>query len=157
MANYPCADCGTMVDTAGTGTCSKCGSKRPFKCSKCGRKVNLDGIFKPEKLTFSGKPLYCIDCGSDVEQVKCASCGLELMRSSGVEVPKDGEIKVYHKKCLEEQQAMYKRLMPLFCLVAAVLVGYLFWMFHPPVYITIIAGLAGIGIGKFIADKVLPH
>lgn len=157
MANYPCAECDNMVETKGIGTCPKCGCKKPFKCSKCGKQIGLDFVYKPEKLTFSGKPLYCLDCGSDVEQVPCARCGKTLIRSTGVERPIDGVIKVYHKECLEQQSKIYTFVMPIIVFVTGIAVGYAAWMLTHAWYGLTVGALLGAGIGKAAADKFLPN
>ncbi|MGM9993069.1 MAG: hypothetical protein ACI376_09565 [Candidatus Bruticola sp.] len=157
MANYPCAECGSMVETAGLGACKKCGSKKPFKCSKCGKQVGLDYVYKPDKLTFSGKPLYCLDCGADVEQVPCARCGKTLIRSTGVERPVDGVIKVYHKECIEQQSKIYKYVMPIIVIVGAITIGYAAYMILHSLGGAVLGALIGATLGKVGADKYLPN
>lgn len=157
MANYPCAECGSMVETTGTGTCKKCGSKKPFKCSKCGKQIGLESVYKPEKLTFSGKPLYCIDCGADVQQVPCARCGKTLIRSTGVERPIDGVIKIYHKECIEQQSKIYTYVMPIVVFVAGVVLGYAGFMLTHAWWGTLICGVFGLILGKAAADKFLSN
>ncbi|MBQ7502973.1 hypothetical protein IJT93_09775 [bacterium] len=155
MANYPCAQCGAMVDTSGDGVCKKCKSKKPFKCSKCGKAVGLESVFKPHKLTHSGKPLYCDDCGSDNEQLPCTRCGKTLIRSTGVEVPVNGELKVYHKECLDQQRQVYRKIMPVCVAIGACIVGYAAYMFVSNLGVVLLFAVIGGLLGKLTADKYL--
>ncbi|MCR4784802.1 MAG: hypothetical protein K6A35_09875 [bacterium] len=154
---YPCADCGEMVETIHPGICKKCGSKKPFKCSKCGKHISIDFVFKIDSLTYSGKPIFCLDCGNDTEPVQCARCGRTLIRSTGVEIPQDGVLKVYHKECLNQQINIYAYVKPVIIVVMALLIGYLSWIISDTKIAAGAGAILGVPLGWITADKLLPH
>ncbi len=155
MAKYPCAECGTMVDTNSSGNCPKCGSKKPFTCSKCGKHVALTNVYKPQTLTHRGKPLYCEDCGRDMQIVSCARCGRDVIRANGVEIPQEGKLVVYHRECLEEGNKLQKLLMPVFIIVGYILAAYLVHMSLGILWAALICGFVGAIGGYYLGKKVI--
>lgn len=161
MSAFPCEDCGALneMNIFGSTSCKKCQSKKPFKCSKCGKRISVSSVFHPEKLTMASKPIFCIDCGSAVEQVECRHCGITLMRSTGIEVPINGVLRVYHKNCYEKQKSIHKWVLPIALCVCTLFLGYLGITvadkFDPGNTIArILIGLVGAGLGAFLGKKI---
>lgn len=126
MANFPCSKCKAMVSTSRVdgGICKKCGNKKPFVCAKCNKAMGLNDIFNLSDVSISNQPIYCDDCGSNRELIKCGVCGVKLIRSTGIEREVNGVKKVCHQKCLDKNAKMFKIMLPILSLLCAILIGY---------------------------------
>ncbi len=130
MPSYPCEACGAPVEITGHEydlRCKKCGDQRPFKCSKCQRRIGIDSVYHPERLTFR-KPLFCQECGAEVDFVECRQCKTSLMRSNGVEITVGGESRIYHRECYQSAQSMKIRVFAIAAVALFFIVGYLGYM-----------------------------
>ncbi|MBQ7528681.1 hypothetical protein IJT10_02080 [bacterium] len=127
MANFFCSKCNAMVSASRVdgGICKKCGNKKPFVCAKCEKAMGLNDIFNLSDVTISNQPIYCEECGSERELIKCAICGVKLIRATGVERVVDNEKKICHQKCLDKNAKMFKIMLPVLSLLFSILLGYL--------------------------------
>ncbi|MBQ7567928.1 hypothetical protein IJT17_03905 [bacterium] len=158
MPSFPCEACGAPVEITGHDydvKCKKCGDKRPFKCSKCQRRIGLDMIYHPERLTFK-KPIFCQECGSETDFVQCSQCTQSLMRANSVEKIVNGDTHFYHKECYISAIKLQKRVLPVAAIALAFIVGYLFYMLCTHWSLFVIGGIIGIFAGKKVSDLFAP-
>lgn len=157
MTAFPCVSCGTLVDINPHEydiRCKKCGEKRPFKCSKCGRRLGASGIYHPERLTNARKPIFCEECGSASDFVTCNQCSQTLMRSNCVERIINGKPHYYHQQCFDNALRLQNRIFPLAAVGFGLVIGYLGYMLGTKIGLAWVIGVVGLVIGVILARKV---
>ena len=159
MPSYPCENCGAPVEITGNEydlRCKKCGERRPFKCSKCQRRIGIDQVHHPEKLTFR-KPIFCEECGNETDFVKCNQCSRTLMRSNGIERKVKGEMHIYHRECYEHAIKTQNKVFPIAPISLFLICGYLAYVYLYKAWLcACLVGIVGIYIARKLADLFAP-
>lgn len=153
MPAYPCESCGAAIEIGGKEydvRCTKCGERKPFKCSKCQKRLSVDLIFCPEKLTFR-KPIFCEECGKLSEFVKCSQCKCTLMRANGVDRLVKGEVHSYHTECYDRAVSLQRKIFPFVSISLAIVCSYLLYNYA---YSSLWVILGGIAIGAGLGYKI---
>jgi len=149
---YPCAQCRNQVDLRDL-TCRGCGSKTPFKCSKCEVNMGTFDIFAVDTITFQ-RPLFCGKCGKETERIACKHCGADVTRRDAVE---EDDL-IFHPDCFKTRQLQAKvskglmvALIPLGAWMGWSLLG-----FHVNYYMGFIGLPLGGFAGWFFASLLAP-
>lgn len=157
MPAYPCAKCDHQVDLRDM-VCRSCGDKKPFKCTKCDKRLGSMDVFQADEITIR-KPLYCSACGRDQEALKCSHCQTTLVRRDGIEVTSKttGAALIFHPECHRTYQLQLttSRALKYVLTPAAAYMGYTF-MERVHSMMGILGIAAGICVGLGIAWMMDP-
>ena len=153
MPAYPCVQCSKQVDVRDL-ECRSCREKKPFKCSRCDKRLNSMEVFKADQLTFQ-KPLFCGECGLAGEAVSCPHCRSELVRRNGV----DDNGVLYHQDCYKTVQ-IQKKIAPTLQIFLMLFLGYMSFSLmrdHGQKAAGVAVGMAFAVAGYFLGGLMAPR